>query len=151
MPVPSHPIGRFPWDSHRNDIPMDKPGVVHGTYLSVPFPSHSNLCLSHPMGHFPWDCHRNDIPMDNPENNDTNLKRANYWSLSVCRLHDNTGIPNLECICLSEGVHLRLGIQGKNIFIYIFSKYYRIRWIFVILLGHFAATNFRVHTHLSKR
>jgi len=23
--------------------------VVHGTYLSVPFPSHSNLCLSHPM------------------------------------------------------------------------------------------------------
>jgi len=24
--VPSHPMGRFPWDSHRNDIPMDKPG-----------------------------------------------------------------------------------------------------------------------------
>ena len=23
--------------------------VVHGTYLSVPFPSHSNLCLSHPV------------------------------------------------------------------------------------------------------
>jgi len=23
--VPSHPMGRFPWDSHRNDIPMDKP------------------------------------------------------------------------------------------------------------------------------
>jgi len=30
--------------------------------------------------------------MDKPENNDMNLKRANYWSLSVCRLHDNTGI-----------------------------------------------------------
>jgi len=24
--------------------------VVHGTYLSVPFPSHIHLCLSHPMG-----------------------------------------------------------------------------------------------------
>jgi len=24
-PVPSHSMGRFPWDSHRNDIPMDKP------------------------------------------------------------------------------------------------------------------------------
>jgi len=24
--VPSHPMGRYPWDSHRNDIPMDKPG-----------------------------------------------------------------------------------------------------------------------------
>jgi len=23
--VPSHPMGRFPWDSHRNDIHMDKP------------------------------------------------------------------------------------------------------------------------------
>jgi len=43
-PAPSHPMGRFQWDSHRNDIPMDKPRVVHGTYLSVPFPSHSNLC-----------------------------------------------------------------------------------------------------------
>ena len=21
----SHPMGCFPWDSHRNDIPMDKP------------------------------------------------------------------------------------------------------------------------------
>jgi len=40
--------------------------VVHGTYSSVPFPSHSNLCLSHPMGRFPWDSHRNDIPMDKP-------------------------------------------------------------------------------------
>jgi len=48
----SHPMGRLPWDSHRNDIPMDKPRVVHGTYLSVPFPSHSNLCLSHLI---PWD------------------------------------------------------------------------------------------------
>ena len=73
IPIPSqsnlclsHPMGRFPWDSHRNAIPMDKPRVVHGTYLSVPFPSHSNLCLSHPMGHFPWDSHRNDIPMDKP-------------------------------------------------------------------------------------
>jgi len=26
--------------------------VVHGTYLSVPFPSYSNLCLSQPI---PWD------------------------------------------------------------------------------------------------
>jgi len=54
MPVPSHPMGRFPWYSHRNDIPMDKPRVVHGTYLSVPFPSQSNLWPSHPMGRFPW-------------------------------------------------------------------------------------------------
>jgi len=23
--VPSHPMGRFPWDSHRNPIPMGKP------------------------------------------------------------------------------------------------------------------------------
>jgi len=23
--VPSQPMGRYPWDSHRNDIPMDKP------------------------------------------------------------------------------------------------------------------------------
>ena len=36
--------------------------VVHGTYLSVPFPSHSNLCLSHPI---PWDVfHR--IPIEIP-------------------------------------------------------------------------------------
>jgi len=45
--------------------------VVHGTYLSVPFPSHPTpiyACLisSHPMGRFPWDSHRNDIPMDKP-------------------------------------------------------------------------------------
>ena len=66
-PNQSQPMGRFPWDSHRNDIPMDKPRVVHGTYLSVPFPSPNNVCLSHPMGHFPWDSHRNDIPMDKPE------------------------------------------------------------------------------------
>jgi len=25
-PISSHPMGRFTWDSHRNDIPMDKPG-----------------------------------------------------------------------------------------------------------------------------
>ena len=24
--VPSQPMGCFPWDTHRNDIPMDKPG-----------------------------------------------------------------------------------------------------------------------------
>jgi len=59
----SHPI---PWQfmpvqSHRNDIPMDKPRVVHGTYIFGPFSSHSNLCLSHPIGRFPWDSHRNDI------------------------------------------------------------------------------------------
>ena len=24
-PSSSHPMGRFPWDSHRNDILMDKP------------------------------------------------------------------------------------------------------------------------------
>jgi len=30
MPVPTHPMGRFPWDSHRNEIPMDKLGnTVH--------------------------------------------------------------------------------------------------------------------------
>jgi len=52
VPFPSHPMERFPWDSHRNDIPMDKSRVVHETYLSVPLPSHSNLCLSHPI---PWD------------------------------------------------------------------------------------------------
>jgi len=23
--VPSHPMGHFPWDSHGNPIPMDKP------------------------------------------------------------------------------------------------------------------------------
>jgi len=63
-PVPSPSMGRFSWDSHRNDILMDKPRVVHGTYLSVP--SHSNLCLSHPMGRFPWESHRNPIPMDKP-------------------------------------------------------------------------------------
>ena len=38
---------------------------VHGTYLFVPFPSHSNLCLSHLI---PWDSHRNDIPVDKPDN-----------------------------------------------------------------------------------
>jgi len=36
----SHPIAIYtypiPWDFHRNDIPMDKPRVVHGTYLSIP-------------------------------------------------------------------------------------------------------------------
>jgi len=38
--------------------------VVHGAYLSVPFPSHSNLCLSCPI---PWDVsHGNDTPMDKP-------------------------------------------------------------------------------------
>jgi len=57
-------MGLFPWDSHRNDIPMDKLRVVHVTYLAIPFPSRSNLCLSHPMGRFPWDAHRNPIPMD---------------------------------------------------------------------------------------
>ena len=51
MPVPSDPIGRFPWDSHRNDTPMDKPRVVHGTYLSVPFPSHGTFPMGFP---FPW-------------------------------------------------------------------------------------------------
>jgi len=30
-------------------IPSGIIRVVHGTYLSVPFPSHSNLCLSHPI------------------------------------------------------------------------------------------------------
>ena len=49
-PISSHPMGRFPWDSHRNDIPMGKPRVLNGTYLSVPL--HNNLCLSHPI---PWD------------------------------------------------------------------------------------------------
>jgi len=50
----SHPIAIYacPISSHRNDIPMDKPRVVHGTHVSVPFPSHSNnLCLSHGHSH----------------------------------------------------------------------------------------------------
>jgi len=28
--VLSRPMGRFPWDSHRNDIPMDKPANLWG-------------------------------------------------------------------------------------------------------------------------
>jgi len=28
--VISHPMGRLPWDSHRNDIPIDKPGNSSG-------------------------------------------------------------------------------------------------------------------------
>jgi len=45
--------------------------VVHGTYLSVPFPSHPigmHACPipSHPMGRFSLDSHRNDIPRDKP-------------------------------------------------------------------------------------
>jgi len=30
----------------------------------------------------------------------------------------NTGVPNLGYICLSEGVHLRLAIEEKNITTY---------------------------------
>jgi len=32
-PIPSHPMGHFPWDSHRNDIPMNKP-VEYGLYFA---------------------------------------------------------------------------------------------------------------------
>ena len=53
-------------------------------------------------------------------------KTAIYWSWSVCSLHDNIGVPNLRYICLSEGIHLRLGIQGKHIIIRYFFKYSRI-------------------------
>jgi len=35
-------------------------------------------------------------------------KTSNYWSWSVCRLHDNTGVSSMGYICLSEGVHFRL-------------------------------------------
>jgi len=47
--------------------------VVHGTYLSVPFLSHSNLCLSHPM-RFPL--HYYNINM---EYNTIQLKLLNLW------------------------------------------------------------------------
>ena len=57
--------GPIPWDvSHGIPIGMTFPWASLGLSLSVPFPSHSNLCLSHPMGRFPWDSHTNDIPMD---------------------------------------------------------------------------------------
>ena len=29
--VPSHPMGNFPWDSHGNPIPKDKPGDRAGS------------------------------------------------------------------------------------------------------------------------
>jgi len=51
-PISSQPMGRFPWDSYRNDIPMDKPRLVHGTYISVPFPSHHIAIYVCPI---PWD------------------------------------------------------------------------------------------------
>ena len=59
-PVPSHPMGRFPWDSHRNDIPMDKPRLSMG---------HIYLSHSHPIAIYacpiPWDVSHG-IPMDKP-------------------------------------------------------------------------------------
>jgi len=72
-------------------------------------------------------------------------KTANYiGSWSACRLHDNTGVPNLECICLSEGVHSRLGIQGKNIFVYyFFPNILKFGRFLLFLLSLFAATNFK--------
>jgi len=46
----SQPMGRLPWDSHRNDIPMDKPGLSMGhIYLSH---SHPIAIYAHPI---PWD------------------------------------------------------------------------------------------------
>jgi len=55
-------MGRFPWDSHRNDIPMDKPRVVHETYLSVPFPSHPIDPTAIYACPIPWDVSHG-IPM----------------------------------------------------------------------------------------
>ena len=64
------------------------------------------------------------------------------------------GVPNLGYICLSQGVHFRLGIQGKTIlFIFKYSKYkssIKKEWIFVVLLSLFIITNLGVHAHLSK-
>jgi len=65
------PQGGPPKRGGPKQVPRSHPlkhTTVHGTYLSVPFPSHSSLCLSHPMGRFPWDSHRNDITMDKPGN-----------------------------------------------------------------------------------
>jgi len=33
-PISSQPMGRFPWDSHRNDIPMDKPAYNPTLYFT---------------------------------------------------------------------------------------------------------------------
>ena len=55
---------------------MEIARVVHGTYLSFPFPSRSNLCLSHPV---PWESHRNDIPMDKPGNRNCIIKMFSWW------------------------------------------------------------------------
>jgi len=60
MPVPSHPKWRFPWDSHRNDIPMDKPGLSMGhIYLSH---SHTIAIYACPI---PWDV-SHEIPIGIP-------------------------------------------------------------------------------------
>jgi len=34
--IPSLPMGRFPWDSHRNPIPMDKPGIITVSSFFIP-------------------------------------------------------------------------------------------------------------------
>ena len=39
-PIPSHPMGHFPWDSHGNPIPMDKSGNL---VTSKPKKEFSNL------------------------------------------------------------------------------------------------------------
>ena len=59
--------------------------VVHGTYLSVPFPSHSNFCLSHPI---PWDVsHGIPIGMTFP------------WTSLLIRLEDH----NYQCSSPNPG------------------------------------------------
>jgi len=100
MPVPSDPMGHLPWDSHRNDIPMDKPTVVHGTYLSDPFPSHSNLRLSHPI---PWDVyHGIPIGMAFPW---TSLKIVLY-ALFADWLWDIAFLQERICLTLCIAKHL---------------------------------------------
>jgi len=45
MPVPSHSMGRFPWDSHRNPIPMDKP-ANHGCEKKNVLPQTHLICYA---------------------------------------------------------------------------------------------------------
>jgi len=65
----------------------------------------------------------------------------------VARLFCRSGVPNLGYICLSEGVHLKLDIQAKNILMYYLfpnilnvKVLLKIQWIFVILLSRIYKT-----------
>ena len=66
----------------------------------------------------------------------------------VRRIRAGAVVPNL---CLSEGVHLRLAIEGKiHLYIIYFQIFWilefllKMQWIFVILRNLFVITNFRV-------